>query len=397
MNQHPWVRNMIGDTLTTAMPSRGRRLLSIGAVIAAATTFGLTYSLSAPLIAADLAARGYSETFIGANAAMHAVGVLLVAPVLPWIAAWVGARQLTVAALVLAAVILLLFVAWPQAWAWFPLRVALGITAEALFVMSETWANLLSDERTRGRTMAIYTAALSVGMMLGPAVLSVLGAGNPAFIAGAAICVFAVVFVISPLVVAPGRAAPEHVHPARYLRLAPIAIAATVLNAAVETAGLSFISLYAAGIGWSEQRGLQLLSVLMLGAIVLQLPIGWLADKLDRRRLTLGLAWIAAATALLWPFALREPWIAFALVFVWGGLFVGIYTVMVTLVGSRFRGGDLVGVYAVMGLAWGVGALIGPSIAGVAMQGSAQFGLPVMIAVMCAAFAVFMLRSRSET
>jgi hypothetical protein len=43
-------------------------MFSTAAVIAAATIFGLTYSLSAPLIALDLDARGYSETFIGFNA-----------------------------------------------------------------------------------------------------------------------------------------------------------------------------------------------------------------------------------------------------------------------------------------------------------------------------------------
>lgn len=384
------------DSSFAASPSHRRRFLSIGAVIAAATVFGLTYSLSSPLIAVILKARGYSDAFIGANTAMQAVGVLLIAPVLPWLAARTGARRLTVAALLLAALALALFALWPAAWAWFPLRVLLGVAGEALFVMSETWANALSDEGSRGRTMAIYTAALSLGMMLGPAVLSQLGTGTSSFVVGALIAAFAVAFVISPLVLAPARAARERVQPLRYLRLAPIAISTTVLNAGIETAGLSFITLYAVGLGWPEARGMQLISVLMLGAIILQLPIGWLADKVDRRRLALWLAWISAATALLWPFVLRDTWLAFGLVFVWGGLFVGIYTVMLTLVGSRFKGGDLVGVYAVMGLAWGVGALVGPTVAGVAMQGSVRFGLPVMIAAACALFAVYMMRSRSE-
>jgi Na+/melibiose symporter and related transporters len=174
-------------------------------------------------------------------------------------------------------------------------------------------------------------------------------------------------------------------------------VATTVLNAAVETAGLSFIALYAIGQGWNEQRAMQLISVLMLGAILLQLPIGWLADRMDKRRLVLRLAIVSAASALLWPFVLGHLWLAFAVVFVWGGLFVGIYTVMLAMVGSRFEGNDLVGVYAVMGLAWGVGALVGPALAGVAMGLSAWFGLPGLIALGCAVFAVFMARSRSAT
>lgn len=385
------------DSSIDVAPPRWRLRLSMAAVIAAATTFGLTYSLTAPLIAMSLMARGHSSLFIGMNAAMHAVGVLLAAPLLPGMAAQLGARRLTVMALAVSAVLLVLFRLWPLVWLWFPLRIALGAAAEVLFVMSETWTNVLSDERSRGRTMAIYTAALSFGMVLGPILLSELGVSNKAFTVGAAISAGAILFVISPWVRAPARSVPEPAQPLKYLRLAPVAIATTVLNAGVETAGLSFIALYATGMGWSEHRAMQLISTLMLGAIVLQLPIGWLADKVDKRRLALTLAWISALTALLWPFALQETRLAFVIVFVWGGLFVGIYTVMLAMVGSRFQGNDLVGVYSVMGLAWGAGALLGPGMAGVAMQGSAKFGLPGVIALSCALFGLFMMRSRSRT
>src|SRR5580698_6054810 len=220
--------------------SRWKRSLSVAAVVAAATTFGLTYSLSAPLIAMSLMARGHSSLFIGINAAMHALGVLLAAPLLPGLAARFGARRLTVVALITAGALLFLFRLWPMVWAWFPLRIALGAAAEVLFVMSETWTNVLSDEGTRGRTMAIYTAALSLGMVLGPALLSQIGVNNHAFVIGAAISVFAALFVLPPWVLAPARSTPEPAQTLRYLKLAPIAIATTILNAGVETAGLSF-------------------------------------------------------------------------------------------------------------------------------------------------------------
>jgi hypothetical protein len=48
------------------------------AVVGAAAVFGLTYGLSAPLIAQVLSKRGLGETVIGLNAAMYALGVLAV-------------------------------------------------------------------------------------------------------------------------------------------------------------------------------------------------------------------------------------------------------------------------------------------------------------------------------
>jgi MFS family permease len=380
-----------------ANPEPRMQYLSTVAVIATASIFGLTYSLTAPLIALQLAERGYGEFYIGLNAAMHAVGVLLIAPILPSLAVRFGARSLIIAALISTAALLALFPLVPAVWLWFPLRLGFGMGAEALFVMSETWTNELSNDRVRGRTMAIYTASLSLGMVGGPALLSVLGARPLAYWVGAVICVAAVLFVAGPWVVSPPKLRRPHANPLRYFRMAPIAIATTVLNAAIETAGLSFIALYATGMGWSEQGAMRLISTLMLGAIVLQLPIGWLADRVNPRRLALSLAVLSAVSALVWPWMLGQHWLAYSLIFVWGGLFVGIYTVMLTMVGSRYSGADLVGIYAVMGLAWGGGALIGPSMAGYAMGINSYYGLPVFVAIACAVFSIFMFFSRSKT
>ncbi len=141
---------------------------------------------------------------------------------------------------------------------------------------------------------------------------------------------------------------------------------------------------------------MRLISTLMLGAIVLQIPIGYAADRFNRRRLALTLATLSALGAMLWPYVLGNSWLAYSVIFVWGGLFVGIYTVMLAIVGERFRGGELVGIYGAMGFAWGAGALVGPSVAGVAMSSSALYGLPLFVAASCGIFALYMWKSRGE-
>ncbi len=366
----------------------------MAAVIATAAIFGLTYGLTAPLIADNLAERGAGEALIGANAAMHALGVLLIAPLLPRLAVRFGQRGLIVAALLLSACTLALFPLLPLIWLWFPLRFALGMAAEVLGVLSETWTNDLADDATRGRAMAIYMAALSLGYAGGPAILSVVGTDSLAYWIGAAIALLAIVPVLSPWTIAPQPMQAGHARPWQYLRLAPVAMATTVLNAAVETAGLSFIALYAGDQGWSEASAMRLVTTLMIGAIVLQLPIGWLADRMDRSRLAMLLAVVSALGALTWPYVLGHGMLAYAAVFVWGGVFVGIYTVMLALVGERFSGAELVGIYAMMGLAWGAGALVGPASVGLGMQWSDTWGLPATIAIGCAMFAAFMATRR---
>ena len=382
-------------TTRTAAPPAGHLLVSMAAVIATAAIFGLTYSLSATLIALDLAERGAQESIIGLNAAMHALGVLAVALVVPRVVPRVGSRRMTLGALVVAGVVLALFPAMPGIWPWFPLRFALGAASEVLFVLTEAWVNQLCDERTRARSMATYVAALSVGFALGPLILSTVGTdGATAYLIGAGLSLGAALLIVSPGVIAPVFAEESPGHPLRYLWLAPVAIAAEALNAGIETAGLSFLPLYAMGQGWTEQGATRLISCLMFGAIVLQLPIGWLGDRMDRRRLAIILGLVAVGGALLWPLVLHDPWIAYPVLFVWGGVFVGIYTLMMALVGSRFQGADLIGIYAVMGMIWGVGALVGPALAGLSMD-LLPHGLPIFAALACLAFTAYAATSRS--
>ncbi len=379
-----------------AAPTEASTVLARGAVIATAMVFGLTYSLSAPLIAFDLAARGLSEALIGANAAMHAVGVLVTAVALPRMVATLGPRRLILMSIGLSALTLAAFPVMPAVWLWFVLRLFLGMAAEALFVTSETWINALSTENTRARSMAAYTAALSVGLALGPLILSLVGTeGAAPYLLGAGVALTAAVFVASPRVTAPHFDEPTIGNPVHFVRLAPLALSATMLNAAIETAGLSFLALYAVGLGWAEEHATRLMSVMMIGAIVLQLPIGWLGDNMDRRRLVILLALVSAVGAAVWPLALGSAIATYALLFVWGGAFVGIYTIMITLVGSRFKGGDLVGIYAVSGLFWGLGALVGPLGAGFAMQVHPH-GLAVFATLACALFAAAAWRLRGS-
>jgi MFS family permease len=379
-----------------AAPAAGGHLLSLAAVIATAAIFGLTYSLSASLLALDLAERGAARSVIGLNAAMHALGVLAIAPVLPRFVGRIGARRITLAALVLVGLVLPLFPATPGVWLWFPLRFVLGAASEALFTLSETWVNQLSEERTRARSMATYVAALSVGFALGPLILSGIGtAGATPYLIGAALALAAALLIASPRVIAPSFPEERPGNLLRFLRLAPVAIAAEGLNAGIETAGLSFLPLYAVAQGWTEEGGTRLISCLMFGAILLQLPIGWLGDRMDRVRLAIVLGLVAVGGALLWPLVLSHPWIAYPTLFLWGGVFVGIYTLMMAVVGSRFAGTELVGIYAAMGLVWGVGALLGPALAGLAMD-LATHGLPIFAALACLAFTIYAATSRSS-
>ncbi|MFK3659159.1 MFS transporter [Scandinavium sp. NPDC088450] len=370
-----------------------KRLL---AVIFSVTIFGLTYGLSSPLIAFRLLDAGASESLIGLNAAMHAVGVFIVAPFLPALFRLCRPAVLMVVSLIALAGIFTLFSFVPLS-GWLLLRLGLGLFSEIIMVQTETWLNGSTVEQARGKVLALYTAGMSLGFATGPLILLATGsAGGLAFYVAAFLAAIAALLIITSGM----PKAHEHHEPAdsllNSLKLAALPVSATVLNAAVEVLGMNFLSVYAMKLGWSESASTLLISVLMLGAIILQLPVGWLADKINRLIFMRTLAGLAAVLAFIWPLILTFHLLAYCMLFIWGGIFVGIYTVAITWVGERFRGAQLAGIYAAMSVAWGAGALIGPLLGGFIMTFS-RHGLPWFTGTLCLLFALLSLHKRFRT
>ena len=139
-----------------------------------------------------------------------------------------------------------------------------------------------------------------------------------------------------------------------------------------------------------------LLTVLIAGNIVLQIPLGLLAERVSPRLLMLACTGfsLAGALALPWLFDTIFIW---PLVFVLGATAYGIYTTVLIELGNRFSGGALVAGNAAFALMWGAGGIVGPPGAGFAMQAFGVDGLPLSLAGMCLALIVFaLLRERSR-
>lgn len=127
---------------------------------------------------------------------------------------------------------------------------------------------------------------MSSGFAAGPVLLTLVGRHGMAPFAICTVFVLAAFTLVSmPWMHAPRPERPAHSGLWRYIGLAPIAICVTLLMAMLEAASSAFLPLYALHMGWTERQATLLLSVMLLGAIVLQTPLGWLADRLKTRAL----------------------------------------------------------------------------------------------------------------
>src|SRR5690606_38529852 len=195
-------------------------------------------------------------------------------------------------AVVVAAVSALGFYYANAFWMWFPLRFAFHGATTTLFILSEFWINATAPPQRRGLVLGIYATVLGVGFAMGPLLFSAIGSDGilPFLIGSSAILLAAVPIYIarreSPkLDEKPGR------HFLRYILLVPTATAAVFVFGAVEAGGLSLFPIYAVRSGFGESQAALLLTVMGIGNMIFQIPLGMYSDRLrDRRPLLVAMA-----------------------------------------------------------------------------------------------------------
>jgi MFS family permease len=360
----------------TSGPVENIHWRSLIAAVAAISAVGLAIGLGLPLLSIIMEKRGISPTLIGINSAMAGVAAMVAAPFTTRLAHGLGTSNTMLLAIVLAAISGLGFYYIENFWLWFPLRLVFHGAITTLFILSEFWINAAAPPRRRGLVLGIYATVLSLGFAAGPLLFSLLGSqGVLPFAVGAMIILVAAVPIFIARRESPIITEKPDAHFMRYVLLVPTATAAVFVFGAVEVGGLSLFPIYATRAGFSEPQAALLLTVMGIGNMAFQIPLGMLSDRMrDRRGLLtiMGVIGLVGSLSLPW---VSQNWLLMAVVlFVWGGCVAGLYTVGLSHLGSRLVGADLAAANAAFIFCYAVGTVIGPQAIGGAMDVSGNDG-----------------------
>ncbi len=384
----------VPEAAVAAHPDPWRSLV---AVVLAALAAGFSIGLSTPLIALALEARGWSATVNGANAAMPAIAIVLLGRHIPAVAARFGAIRAMVGGILASAAFLALFPALDHIVLWFVLRFGQGLGIALAWIVSETWINRIATERTRGRMVAVYAMLWSGGIALGPQLLRLTGTeGAVPFLLSAVILAAGAVPLLLARRLAPSLDSQETVgaaHVGQLWRLAPIALLASFVGGFAEVGSFSLFPLWAVNVGLGSGGAVAMLSVFSIGGLLMQFPIGWLADRFDRERLLLGCGVIAFAGPALMPFVLDRPFVMWPLLFLAGCGVMGFYTLGLTVLGQRFPPEQLAAGNVIFVAAYMIGGIAGPAVGGAALDVWMPHGFPAILAALFLGFVLFGLAS----
>ena len=312
---------------------------------------------------------------------------IVFSPLVPIAMRYVNVRTLMIGSILSDFVFIVLMMLFDNIYVWYVCRFMMGVAGTLLFVVSETWINVIAEDHYRGRVLGLYTFVFSGTLGLSPLIIVFFGVeGNLPFLVASVIILLGIIPLYWTRDSNPDFPDGKVSDVLKFLILAPTLVAAATLMSFEEATLVTLLPVYAFRSGLTEANSALLLTVLAVGSMAAQPVVGRLADSMNRYHLLYLCALVMIVCILLLPLAINSSFISWPLMLLLGGSVAGIYTVALTIMGHRFSGSQLAAGNAAFGIMWGVSGTLAPGLAGVAMSIWDPNGLIVVMALSVVVF-----------
>jgi MFS family permease len=377
----------------------GQVLMPLSPLLAAVAlvVIGVGLLFSVMGIRANLS--NFSSVTLGLVMSAYYVGFLVGSYFAPWLIRRIGHIRAFAALASMASTMPILHAMWVNPWFWGGLRLLTGLCVIGMYVVIESWLNSATPSKHRGKVFGTYMIVCSVAGAVGQWLILV--GDKMSFVPFALV---AIVFSVAllPITLSPQDEPDVEAAPRfslrRLFQVSPLGVvgvtAAGVLNGAFFGMGAAF----AQGAGLSDTNVASFMGATLLGGALFQWPVGHYSDKHDRR---LVLFWVClvgagvAAAAYLTSTMVRESVIEESLIFLGvllGGMIFTVYGLSVAYVNDLIPPEEVVETSTGLLLMYGVGAVLGPFLAGLVMSATDNAGFMLFLAAVMGLVALYVLK-----
>ncbi|MSU88309.1 MFS transporter [Rhodobacteraceae bacterium 2CG4] len=354
-----------------------RHFGTIGALLMGSAALMFAGGINGLILPLRGAEEGFSSLSLGLLGTGWALGYVSGCLSVPRLVGRVGHIRAFSVMAGLAAVSILLSLLFIHAWAWIVLRALAGYCFAGAAMIVESWINERTPGEARGGVFGVYTmvnlAATTAGQML----LMTGDTGGYAFFVLAAIF-YALALLPTAVTqqIAPQPMVAASLDLPALWRNSPLAVVAVVLvgvsNGAFGTLG----AVYGARIGLDVSTIAIFMSIAVVAGAALQVPVGFLSDRMDRRFVLLGLGAVAAAVDVTFVFiAPTAPMLVLALASVFGAAVYAMYPVIVAHANDHAPENYFLRTSGGLLLLFGIGSIAGPLMGGLLMNLTGPAGL----------------------
>ena len=334
--------------------------------------------------------EAFESTTMGFVMAGYFAGFLGGAQAAPWLLRRVGHVRVFAALASLISAAFIVFAAVVDPVAWTLMRVVVGFCYSGVYVVAESWLNESATNATRGRTLSAYLIVQMLGIIAAQSLINLADPGGyDLFI----IMSVAVSISFAPILLsaspAPVFSATRRMPLRQLFRTSPLGCAGILLLGAVFGAQFGMAPVYATEIGLSAAEISIFVGAFYVGGLVLQYPIGWLSDRMDRRVLIAMVTALGAAGCLV-ALAFGGSFIALvASALVIGGTSNPLYSLLIAHTNDFLDHEDMASASGGLIVLSGIGAVGTPILVGYLMQVLGPPAFLVFIAGFMAAIAAY--------
>ena len=358
-------------------------LLSIVSLLSGTAILLLGHGLAGTLLTLRSAAEHYGDIQIGMIMSAYFVGYIAGTWFCPALISRIGHIRAFTATAALCASLLLLQGLWVNSWVWLFIRLIYGACIVSFYLIVESWLNARTDNLQRGRVFAIYMLVNLSAMALGQQLL-LLGdvLTLDLFAVAAALLSLSLVPVALTKLPEPENVDKPGVDLSFAYRSSPVGLAGCLAAGLAGGAFWTMAPLFAFKVGLDTAATASFMSATIIGGAILQWPIGRYSDKHDRRKVLIVVALGSTVFAVLSMFSGNVPKVVMlGTMFFYGGLCFAVYPLSVAHANDGVLESDRIKLGGALLLAYGIGAIFGPIIGGVAMQSLGPFSLPAFYAI----------------
>ena len=334
--------------------------------------------------------EGFSTAQMSVVMSAYFGGFLFGSQMAPWLIRRVGHVRVFAALGSLISAVLVLYAAAPDWMVWTVLRIIIGFSFAGVYVTAESWLNNAASNENRGQALSLYMVVQMVGIIAAQALLNLADPGGyTLFVVASVLVSLSFTPILLSASPAPSVVTAPKMGLLRLFRVSPLGCVGIFLMGGVYSALFGMAAVWGGLVGLSVLEISLFVSAIYLGGLVFQVPIGWLSDRMDRRRLIMAVALLCALVTL--PGALLTPpvWVLLVVGLLIGGLANPLYALLLAHTNDFVAYEDMAAASGGLLFINGVGAIAGPLIIGWLMQRVGPGGFFLFIGVLCLALTLY--------
>jgi MFS family permease len=294
---------------------------------------------------------------------------------------------------------LILFPVLQDPIAWVLGRFVLGFCFCGVYVTAESWLNNAASNETRGQALSAYMIVQMTGVIAGQALLVVPDqSGWLLFVIPSVLVSVSFAPILLSISPTPAFEATKPMSLRELYAVSPLGMVGMFLLGGIFAAQFGMSAVYATEIGLTLPQISSFVASFYVGAVVMQYPLGWLSDRMDRRWLITVVALLGGTAALVAAMFGSLYLVLLAAAFVIGGCSNPLYALLIAYTNDFLEAEDMASASAGLLFVNGLGAITGPLVIGRAMEVVGTWGFFLLISVLLFAvsgYALFRMTQRS--